>query len=189
VSLAAVAAVALAIAALLAAGCSSGDDEQPPVIEGEGGEGQLENPDAGDDPVTPPETVAGLPDPCRLVPGEEVADVTRQDVVTSTLAPLSPTSIVCDHVVDEAGSVGTAIGLMTEGADEDLELHTSVQDATAVDGLGDEATWSETLGTLAVLQDGTLLTVNRLVVDEDPDVLRAQAEQMARSALEGLGAG
>ncbi|OWY63656.1 hypothetical protein B7486_51845, partial [cyanobacterium TDX16] len=125
---------ALLAALLLVGACSSGDDEQPQVVDGDGGGSMLENPEAGEDPIAPPETVVGLPDPCLLVPTAEVATVTGEDVVSSTLSPLTSTSAVCDHVVDDAGSVGTAIGITTEEGEADLDLHTSVEDATAVGG-------------------------------------------------------
>lgn len=176
-----IAVVAASILVLVGASCSDADDE-PPVIEGDGTLGQLENPD-GVESFTPPETVPGLADPCALVTSEEVASITGEVVVSTERSPLSATDVVCDHIVDDLGSVGTAVRISTEGADEELELHTSVEDAEPVAGLGQQASWSELLGTLAVVEDGTLLSVNRLVVDADPDQLRDQAERVAEIAL------
>jgi hypothetical protein len=177
----------LLVLVLLLGACGSGDDgPEPEVVEGDDGPAQVTNPEADSSETTSAEPLEDVPNPCELVSGTEVAEVTGQDVSTTAYQQLGPTSVTCNHLVDDDGTVGAAVGISTGGAQAELDTYRDLDDTEAVDGLGDEAVWSPTLGTLAVLQGDTLLTVNLLIVDDDPDELRDQATELVETALAGL---
>ena len=176
----------LLVLAVLLGACSGGDDgPDPEVVEGEG-PAQVTNPEAAGSETTSAEPLEDVPNPCELVTGAEVAEVTGQDVSTTAYQQLGPASVTCNHLTDDAGTVGAAVGISTEGADAELETYGELEDTEPVDGLGDDAVWSPTLGTLAVRAGGTLITINLLIVDDGPDELLEQATELASTALAEL---
>lgn len=174
------------VAVVLLAACGGGDEPEPRVVEGEGAE-QVTNPDAdadggaGDD-----EPVAGVPNPCDLVTVAEVEQIGQLEVSSTRYQQLGPGSVSCNHQVDAEGTVGTSVGISVEQAEAELATYDELEDTEAVDDLGTQASWSPTLGALAVLQDDVLLTISLLVGDDEPDELRERAVELAAVALERL---
>jgi len=175
-------------------GCGGSDDDQEPVVVDDSLPAQVTNPDAGD-ALVDDELLADVPNPCELVTEAEVADTTGQDVQSTAYQQLGPAEASCNHLFDEEGTVGTAIGVTVEQAEAALETYDDLDDTEVgtverADGVELESRWSPTLGTLVVLDDETLLTVTLLVtVDQDPDEQRRTATELVLLALEDLPAG
>jgi hypothetical protein len=170
---------AVVLAALLLAGaaCGGSDEEQDVTVIEDDGSGLLESTDDS----TQVEAVAGMPDPCSLVTDDEVATAVGATPTDTSRAQLTPTSADCTFLAD--GDPVAIVGVDV-GPEADLSAYEGVDpDAGPVDGLGEQATWSPVLGTVATIDDEHLVTVTLVITDQDPDDLRDPAVDLADAAL------
>jgi hypothetical protein len=162
---------------LVGSACGGSDEEQDVTVIEDDGSGLLESPDDS----TQVEAVAGMPDPCSLVTDDEVAAAVAAEPSDTTRTQLTPTSADCTFF---AGDSPVAIVGIDVDPGSDLSDYEGVDpDAEAVDDLGEQATWSPVLGTVATTDGEHLVTVTLVITDQDPDDLRGPAVELAGAAL------
>lgn len=126
-----------------------------------------------------------VPDPCALLPVEEVARVTGLDLPEGVLDTSIPTIATCTYTVADGTAVVQSVVQAGPGTREAYDA--LGRDSEPVEGIGDEARYNEGLRTVDALVGERSLSVS-VTAGDDPDApeLRQQAEELAALLAEAL---
>lgn len=122
-------------------------------------------------------------DPCRLLTAAEIEDVTGVTNAVGNPTPMTDDKGACLWIGDDA-TMGAGIEIATGAkAASNWETAKADADSEALPGIGDEAVFSNVLGTVFFLRDSVLFGVVAGPFFSEPDVKKASSIELAKIVL------